>query len=262
MTFSVRRWLPYEKNYLLKYNFDLKNLDQYGLMPVEYIVGIAEFMNYQFKVNSKVLIPRIESEKLIKLALSEIKFKLEDTHSVTVADIGTGSGVLGLTLLLELNKDYDLSQFDIELTLSDISKEALTAAQDNYQRLFNPQLKKITKVTFLQSDLLRNYDQDKEFDLILANLPYIPTEELDDLDCSVKDYEPVLALDGGEDGLVLVRKLITQLDSRLKKDGVILLEVSSQVNLDRASLGLTQKMEFRVIEDQHQRQRFVKIKFS
>ena len=264
MSSSQRCWLPYEKNYLLENGFSLDNLDQYGDRPVEYIVGRAKFMERDFKVNSSVLIPRLETEQLVKLAVAELKELVETAGKQTIklADVGTGSGAIGLSTILELSKKIDLTKHHLELVLSDVSATALNLAKSNYCQLFSAQLKKTAKVSFIKSDLLTAYPSKIRFDLVIANLPYIPTARLPVLPKSVRDFEPMIALDGGDDGLEIIRKLISQLSSKLKEKGVVLLEVDSQVSLTRDALRLDDKMRLEILTDSQNQQRFVKVSLN
>jgi len=257
----VKRYLtPLEKNHLLKFGFSNVDIEQYGQMPVEYITGKAEFYGRIFMVNKDVLIPRIETEELIDLVLADCEVRYQkNQQKLIIADVGTGSGAIGVTLLLELIK----KNIACEVYLSDISVKALKVAKENYQQLikeFEKQAGKIKtkiKVTFLKSNVLEDYPLNIKFDLIIANLPYIPTARLEKLFESVIDYEPIVALDGGEDGLQLIRKLLKEAENKLKKDGQMFLEVDAEVKIDFSS----SVYNVETLADQFNRQRFLKIKF-
>src|SRR5690606_36270933 len=120
----------------------------------------------------------------------------------TIADLGTGSGVIGISLASLLLEKGLAGKF----WLSDLSAPAITLAQHNWQQLIGDQL----TAEFLVSDLLKEFPTDLKFDLILANLPYIPSDRIPYLESSVIDYEPHLAVDGGEDGLKYIRELLIQ----------------------------------------------------
>lgn len=266
MSSQKRCWLPYEKNYLLNNGIGLENLDQFGQMPVEYIVGSAEFLRRKFKVTPAVLIPRVETEKLVRIAVAKIKHLLEmandNANPITIADVGTGSGVVGISILLELAKEVSLAERQLEIILSDSSDKALKVAKDNYLLLLPARLKKLVKFSLINSDLLKDYPSDVQLDLVIANLPYIPSARLSKLPTSVKNFEPMMALDGGADGLEIVRNLIEQLKPRFKKNGAVFLEVDSQVNLTRHSLSLDDNMQFEILKDYRNQQRFVKINLN
>jgi release factor glutamine methyltransferase len=182
-------------------------------MPVEYITGKAEFYGRVFQVTRDVLIPRIETEELIDLVMRIIKQEYTTLSSLTIADVGTGSGAIGITLALELPK----TPSPANIWASDVSAEAVQVAQDNAQQLG-------ANLHLLVSDLLATYPQDWQADILLANLPYIPEQRIAALDSSVKDFEPHLALSGGPEGLSLIHQFLHQATTKLKPGGLIVLE--------------------------------------
>ncbi|MBU0578525.1 peptide chain release factor N(5)-glutamine methyltransferase [Patescibacteria group bacterium] len=247
----TRQLSPYEKTHLQRFGKGNINIANYDEMPVEHITGKVEFGGQVFEVNENILIPRVESEELINLALEKINGAKKE--KIVIADIGCGSGAIGISLWLELQK----IKVNAELYLSDISVTALTVTQKNVNTLIG----KSNQVHILKSDLLKNYPEDIKFDLIMANLPYIPTERIQVLDESVKKYEPHLALDGGSDGLKYIKKLIIQAKNRLNPGGVILLEVDYTHDEEFLRQNLLLKgLQLRVARDQFQRTRFVVIK--
>jgi release factor glutamine methyltransferase len=156
--------------------------------PVEYLLGNTTFAGHRIAVSPDVLIPRPETEILLEEAI-----KLIQPDSLPVLDVGTGSGILALSLA---KKFPELDVFAV-----DISPAALAMAQKNGEGT--------GKITFLKSDLMENPSLPERYQMIVANLPYIPTGQIDGLMREVR-HEPRLALDGGKDGLDLVRKLIAQ----------------------------------------------------
>ena len=173
--------------------------------PLAYITGERAFYGMDFHVNPGVLIPRPETELLIDHAIAWL-----NNHPArnSAADIGTGSGVIAVTLA---------SRFpSLEIIASDISSEALGVARENAARHNVSH-----QITFIQADVLQH--NERKFDLILANLPYIPTKTLDE--SSALRYEPRLALDGGSDGLRLITILIQQLQGLLLPGGCAILEI-------------------------------------
>lgn len=205
--------------------------------PEEYKTGRAIFCEQEFIVNPDVLIPRIETEEIIKLVLkTKRQFKI-------IADVGCGSGCLGITLA----KKFPFST----VYLSDISSKALETAQKNAQNLlpFNCHL------VFLLSDLLTNYPPNLSFDLIVANLPYIPSRRIPRLPTSVKDFEPHIALDGGKRGTQLINKLITQLPGYLNPQGLAILEIDDTHTLSNFSIPKIMKAEIQ--KDQFKKNRFL-----
>jgi release factor glutamine methyltransferase len=250
---KLRQLSPYEKTHLNRFGKGEVQLEDYGEMPVEYITGKVEFCERVFSVSHEVLIPRIETEEMVALAIKQAK-KLQK-NKITVADVGCGSGAIGISVFLELQQQG----YEVELYLSDISAMAVRAAQKNVDDL----IEKSEKVKVLKSDLLQSYPEGVEFDLLIANLPYIPSARVAVLDKSVREYEPHLALDGGEDGLEIIKKFVAQAKGKLKKSGKILLEVDythdgeylrKNINLDKLQL-TTQR-------DQFKRMRFMILCYS
>lgn len=172
--------------------------------PVQYIIGEACFYGYDFKVNENVLIPRPETEELVEnvIYLYDDYFK---GQKVKVADVGTGSGCIAITLAKE--------EANMEVVASDISSEALSVAKENA-------LKLDANVTFYQGDMLAPLiEANQKLDILVSNPPYIPSEEV--VDSLVKDNEPNVALFGGEDGLKFYR-IILENAPKIMKDKCIL----------------------------------------
>lgn len=177
--------------------------------PVAYIRGKKEFWSLDFYVDRRVLIPRPETELLVEQALSS----MIKSESGEVADIGTGSGVLGIALAKE-RKGWNF-------VATDSSQEALEVAAENAKRH-----EVADRIEFREGDLcVPLQDRKGEFDLIVANLPYIPRSDLENLSVDVKNYEPLRALDGGEDGLELIFRLVQEARSCLRPQGWLLLEI-------------------------------------
>lgn len=206
---------PYEKNILTKNHFDLNDPQLQTDIPVEYLVGKAEFRNLIFFVTNDTLIPRIETEQLVDIALENITKNYSPSKKIIIADLCTGSGCIGISLALELIK----KNYNFHIYFSDISTNALKIAQKNYQQLLsnNPQ-----NATFLVSDLFQNFPANINFDLVVANPPYIPSDRIKTLDSSVKNYEPLLALDGGLGGAKTINKIIKELPLHQQKINAIL----------------------------------------
>lgn len=232
-----RRWSPYEVNELNKYKIPESSWESFGEMPVEYITGHCDFHGLDIKVTKDTLIPRIESIDMIKLAEEKLKGKKD----LAIADVGTGSGALAILLA---------SRLPIKsLAMSDISPEALEVAKENAQRII-PEV----KPKIFISDLMESYGEDK-FDLIMANLPYIPSFRVKGLPLSVVDYEPHIALDGGDEGLELIRKFLPQAKEKLKPGGTIILEIDyAHVLEDFQDFGFD---SVEVVKDEFGQRRFV-----
>ena len=208
----MRTWTPYELNQLIKHGFAIDSLEEYGEMPVEYITGWAEFAGLEFMVSPAVLIPRIESLELIDLAEEFCQHK----DNPNMADVACGSGCLGVALTMKLDKKGR----KYSMVLSDISPSAVEIAKKNSLGAMLFHLPGV-----ILSDLFVKYPEGVKFDLVMANLPYIPSRRLKSLPKSVIDYEPRLALDGGPDGLAVIKRLLQQLSERLAPGGTAILEI-------------------------------------
>ena len=173
--------------------------------PLQHVLGTAEFHGRTFACDKRALVPRPETEQLVELALEVAK----DKPAATILDIGTGSGVIALTIALELPS--------ATLHATDLSPDALALAAENATRHALTD-----RIVFHQADLLP--PDDARFDLIIANLPYIPAEETASLSPEVR-HDPASALDGGADGLDLIRRLIDTAPDRLAPGGALLLEI-------------------------------------
>ena len=173
--------------------------------PLPYITNQQEFYGLPFIVSPAVLIPRPETELLVENAIKWLK---ANPQARSVLDVGTGSGCIAITLAKTFS--------ELIFTAIDISLDALKIAKINAER--NDVMQHIN---FLESDLL--FSVDGNFDVMCANLPYIPTSKLRQVNSLA--YEPRLALDGGEDGLLLIRKLLLQAAGHINSPGLILLEI-------------------------------------
>jgi release factor glutamine methyltransferase len=174
--------------------------------PLQHLLGTVEFCGRSFRCDKRALVPRPETEQLVELLISH--FKSEIAYSRMV-DVGTGSGVIALTLVAEFPK--------AEIVGADISEDALILARENAERLGL-----IDRVRFLRSNLLA--DVQPGFDLIVANLPYISTEDRQNLSREVL-HDPEVALFAGARGDELVRQLITQAPSWLRPGGMLAMEI-------------------------------------
>ena len=172
--------------------------------PVAYITGTRGFWSLDLQVDRRVLIPRPETELLIEKALDFLK----PFRQPRIVDVGTGSGCIALTLAKE--------RPDARVLAIDTSPDALAVAAANRDRLELP-------VTLQRGDLLQGVEG--PFDLIVSNPPYIASAEIAGLMPDVARHEPRLALDGGPDGLVLIRPLIDQAGARLAPGGGLMIEI-------------------------------------
>ncbi|MBQ9832174.1 MAG: peptide chain release factor N(5)-glutamine methyltransferase [Clostridia bacterium] len=173
--------------------------------PLQYILGEWEFMGLPFYVSENVLIPRADTETLVIQALE----KAEKLPSFSLLDMCCGSGCIGLSIK-KLAKNSN-----INLTLADISDHALALCRKNAERLG-------IRASVIKSDFFDSINE--KYDMIVCNPPYIPSRDIETLDEEVK-HEPILALDGGADGLKFYRTLAHCYRSYLKKGGTLLMEV-------------------------------------
>lgn len=210
--------------------------------PTAYILGEREFYGMALEVTRDVLIPRPDTETLVDLALAELKPRA----APQVADVGTGTGCIALAIAREVAAARVLAL--------DASPAACEVARRNAARHHLE-----ARVTVIESDLLHGLPAGPpELDLVCANLPYIPRGEISGLMRDVRDFEPHRALDGGEDGLDLVRALITQASGRLVPGGKILLEIGhGQAAAVRAHLLDAGYTEPRIHQDLARRDRVV-----
>ena len=174
--------------------------------PLQHLLGTVEFCGRSFRCDERALVPRPETEQLVELLIPH--FKSEIAHCRMV-DVGTGSGVIALTLAAEFPK--------AEIVGADISDDALMLARDNAERLGLP-----NGVRFLRGNLLENVQP--EFDLIVANLPYVSTEDRQNLSREVL-HDPEVALFAGAHGDELIEQLIAQAPTSLRAGGMLALEI-------------------------------------
>lgn len=182
-------------------------------VPVAYLVGHREFYSLDFRVTPDVLIPRPETETLVLALLDLIKESGAMDRELTVADVGTGSGIIGITVARHVP--------NARVTLVDISPAALAVARDNAARLGVAE-----RVELIESDLFEAVDPQKTFNFVASNPPYVSTAEMAELAPEVRAHEPHLALAAGQSGTQVVERLIPQAASRLMPSGSLLLETS------------------------------------
>lgn len=175
--------------------------------PLQHLLGSWEFFGRRFKTDRRALIPRPETERLAELILNQIP--ASTSPGTRLADIGTGSGVLAITLALE--------RPGLEVAATDLSADTLALAREN-ARVYEVD----GRIAWLETDLLSGVDAD--FDFLAANLPYVPTAEIGKLSREVQ-HDPVMALDGGENGLDVIRRFVGQAPSHLKPGGRVFLEI-------------------------------------
>ena len=195
---------------------DKKNIERYRKYisrrlknePVAYIVKEKEFWSKKFNVNEYTLIPRPETELLVERLIEIFKKK-----RITILDIGTGSGCILLSLLSNLTGSKGIGL--------DISNKAISVAKEN-----SAKLNMSSKVKFFVRSHKLIFE--KKFDLIVSNPPYIQTKDIKNLSDDIKMYEPRMALDGGNDGLDLIKKFIYKSKEILKINGMLALEIGNE----------------------------------
>jgi release factor glutamine methyltransferase len=178
--------------------------------PVAYILGQREFYGRAFRVDPRVLVPRPDTETLVAVALDRTR---DRSLSLRALDLCTGSGCVAITLARELPTS--------RIHATDLSAEALVVARDNALRLgaYN--------VSFRRGDLYDAVSTGQRFDLIVSNPPYVPAGDVPHLMADVREFEPRVALDGGADGLTLVRRIVADAPRVLVPGGRIALEVGA-----------------------------------
>lgn len=216
-------------------------------VPLQHIIGKAYFYGYEFQVNSDVLIPRPDTEILVE----EVK-KVTDQNS-TILDMCTGSGCIILTLACEKHLQKGIG--------IDISEKALTVAKKNKDNL------KVDCVDLVQSDLFSVLNQENQyenqlFDVIVSNPPYIRTDVISTLSEEVKNHDPMLALDGFEDGLYFYREITKDAKGFLKSGGWLCYEIGYDQAKDVSEIMRTNGYtDITVIQDLNGLDRVVKARF-
>ncbi len=182
-------------------------------IPLQHLLGTVEFCGRTFKSDARALIARPETEQLVERALT---YPALATASTFIMDVGTGSGVIALSLALERPAAH--------ITATDVSPAALSLAKENATLLG------VTSIQFLEADLFPPASEgDAHYDLVTANLPYIPSGEIPFLSREVQ-HDPLSALDGGVEGLDLINRLIPLAVERLLPGGHLLLEIAQGQN--------------------------------
>lgn len=187
-----------------------------GGIPLPYVLGEWEFFKLRFKVTPDVLIPRPETEGLVELALNWLQAHPQKRSCL---EIGTGSGCITISLAKSIS--------DLEIIATDISTAALQVAKENAERH-----NVLSQIQFLERDLLTGIS--KPIDLLIANLPYIPSGKLKTL--PVYQTEPSLALDGGKDGLHYIKEVLKDSGRHLNPGGAIFLELDEDCGITALTL--------------------------
>ncbi|MBE6954970.1 MAG: peptide chain release factor N(5)-glutamine methyltransferase [Ruminococcaceae bacterium] len=200
--------------------------------PLPYLIGQWDFHGMTLTVTPDVLIPRDDTEAVVELAVQTAKLSLP--AAPRILDLCTGSGCIGLAVASEVA--------DARVTLGDLSQAALQVAKINTQNL-----SMTGRVKTMQMDAMQPASPFLgQFDLIVSNPPYVTTDEMEELDSSVKDYEPAMALHGGEDGLDFYRAIVKNFRPALKKGGYLAFEFG--MNQHEAVCQLLRESQFEIME--------------
>lgn len=203
-------------------------------IPLQHIFGTCDFYGYEFNVNENVLIPRMDTEVLVEKTLEITKKIVKENKHIRILDMCTGSGCIAISLYKELVKLGCKAEVDAV----DVSEKALEVATSNAN-------KNNAKINFILSDLFE-YVNCNIYDIIVSNPPYIRTKDIEDLDIEVKTYDPMLALDGSEDGLKFYRNITDNAKSHMKDGGYLLYEIGFDQGEDVKKIML--KNDFEEIE--------------
>ena len=183
-------------------------------VPLQQIIGSVEFMGYPFKVTEEVLIPRMDTEVLVSEALKLVHKKDQ------ILDLCTGSGIIGISIA----KECESYKMPVKVTLSDLSVNAINLAKENME--LNG-----LKLDVVESDLFDKFKR-KKFNMIISNPPYIKKDVIPTLEVEVREHDPIMALDGGEDGLDFYRTITAEAVNHLKKKGYLIYEIGHDQGAD------------------------------
>jgi release factor glutamine methyltransferase len=249
---------PYEQTQLARYGKSVHAVVG-DTIPIEYVTGRAEFCGHSFIVSPDVLIPRIETEELVDLVLHDsvelLAAHTQKAHKqIKLVEVGTGSGAIAVTLASQLGvyKKY------LSVYATDISEPAIAIAQQNQQLLLSTQH---CPLQLLQADLLDHPTLPSKIDILVANLPYIPSARIPTLAASVADHEPHLALDGGADGFMHIERLLIQAEPRLTFQSKVLLEVDHTHTKEfmHSKPALLKLYTFEYLLDEYGQNRFLRV---
>lgn len=200
--------------------------------PLQYIIGKAEFYGNEFIVNENVLIPRPETEILV----DEVIAKSVNSSSLKILDVGTGSGIIAVSLAKELIT----ANFDA----FDVSEEAVNIA------LKNASLNGVSdKINFFVADIFNYEGNNDYYDIIVSNPPYISHEDYNNLEIDVKEYEPKISLTDLQDGLTYYKTIINKSSKWLKKDGYLFFEIGYNQGKDVENLMNEYFYDIKVVKD-------------
>lgn len=210
--------------------------------PYQHILGETEFYGMSFFVNEDVLIPRPETEELLEFALKKINTSHQPAENLKILDIGTGSGVIPLVLKKNIP--------NAEIYSIDYSEKALETARKNadFHQL---------EVSFIHADYL-NFELKEQFDIIISNPPYIGIDEQEEIEDSVKSFEPTMALfSPTSDALIFYRKIAEDAEKHLSDNGLLFLEINQKLGPETLELYTNAFSEVHLIKDLSGNDRFI-----
>jgi release factor glutamine methyltransferase len=218
-TFSLSQELNHDQ--ILEFSKLIELRSQHK--PIDKIIGSKGFYKYEFKVSEDVLSPRPDTEILLENAINIIKSK----NNPFILELGVGSGCIITSLLKENRKAKGIG--------IDISVKALAIAEENAKKLCVDERLTLINTSWFNDDVIKNIGN--HFDIIVSNPPYIKSNEIPLLDAEVKNFDPLIALDGGNDGLRDYRRISEISHILLKNDGFLLFEIGENQAQDVINIG-------------------------
>lgn len=222
----------------------LQGMEEYkNGKPIQYIKGVETFFGRDFIVNEHVLIPRYETEELVEQILYRIDDYFADYDTISLCDVGTGSGAIATTLALEETR--------LQVVATDISSEAIEVAKENARKLN-------ANLSFMIGDMLEPLiTSQQKVDIFVSNPPYIPREQ--NIESIVKDNEPNVALFGGNDGLYFYRKIFQNVQKVLKDKALLAFEMGfdQREQMEQLVQQYFPKERFEIIKDMNGKDRMI-----
>ena len=196
--------------------------------PISHIIGKREFYSIDFDISSDALDPRPDSEILVEEILELVK-NFDESKTIKILELGVGSGCLVLTLLKNISNSSAIAV--------DINQKSIEIAKNNAKKLDLEE-----KIEFINSNWYENLVEEK-FDIIISNPPYIKTEDIAFLQKEVKDFEPIIALDGGEDGFDCYREIAKNINNFLSKKSFLILEIGQNMEKEVSKIFQDKKLK-------------------
>lgn len=234
---NFKKRMPIEE--IISYEEDINQIIKH--VPVQYLIGSCEFYGRRFKVSEDTLIPRPETEELVEMICQE-----NENGSKLVVDIGTGTGIIGISLKLE--------KPSWEVVALDISSGALNVAEENAVLLD-------ASVNFIESDVLSHFKHSSPIDILVSNPPYISYDEWEVMDQSVREFEPKTALFAENNGLAIYQKIAVEAKEHLAENGKIYLEIGYLQGKQVAAIFQEQfpQKKVEIIQDMSKQDRMIKV---